>query len=122
MGFFSRMKRAFDGEPEEEQEVKRPKAKIMSQQPDEEKQEDDVEMKTNDEIMVEETEMFEPYHRSYSYHTSSITNNGETKTYTKRLYQDHNGHEYEVEEKILPNGHALINEKEIEDKKIIKES
>merc|ERR1712054_417214 len=108
--FFSRMKRAFDGEPEEEQE-------------------DDVEMKTNDEIMVEETkeeeeekEMFEPYHRSYSYHTSSITNNGETKTYTKRLYQDHNGHEYEVEEKILPNGHALIYEKEIEDKKIIKES
>merc|ERR1712159_443883 len=116
------------GEPEEEQEVKRPKAKIMSQQPDEEKQEDDVEMKTNDEIIVEETkeeeekEMFEPYHRSYSYHTSSITNNGETKTYTKRLYQDHNGHEYEVEEKILPNGHALIYEKEIEDKKIIKES
>merc|ERR1712065_111333 len=91
---------------------------------------DDVEMKTNDEIIVEETkeeeeeekEMFEPYHRSYSYHTSSITNNGETKTYTKRLYQDHNGHEYEVEEKILPNGHALIYEKEIEDKKIIKES
>ena len=128
--FFSRMKRAFDGEPEEEREVKRPKAKIMSQQPDEEKQEDDVEMKTNDEIIVEETkeeeeeekEMFEPYHRSYSYHTSSITNNGETKTYTKRLYQDHNGHEYEVEEKILPNGHALIYEKEIEDKKIIKES
>merc|ERR1712188_49910 len=40
---------------------------------------------------------------------SSITNNGETKTYTKRLYQDH-------------NGHALIYEKEIEDKKIIKES
>merc|ERR1711959_379046 len=105
--FFSRMKRAFDGEPEEEREVKRPKAKIMSQQPDEEKQEDDVEMKTNDEIIVEETkeeeeeekEMFEPYHRSYSYHTSSITNNGETKTYTKRLYQNHNGHEYEVEEK-----------------------
>merc|ERR1712188_223211 len=87
--FFSRMKRAFDGEPEEEEEEK---------------------------------EMFEPYHRSYSYHTSSITNNGETKTYTKRLYQDHNGHEYEVEEKILPNGHALIYEKEIEDKKIIKES
>merc|ERR1711907_442360 len=78
----------------------------MSQQPDEEKQEDDVEMKTNDEIIVEETkeeeeeekEMFEPYHRSYSYHTSSITNNGETKTYTKRLYQDHNGHEYEEED------------------------
>merc|ERR1712070_541303 len=87
------------------------------------------EMKTNDEIIVEtkeeeeeEKEMFEPYHRSYSYHTSSITNNGETKTYTKRLYQDHNGHEYEVEEKLLPNGHALIYEKEIEDKKIIKES
>merc|ERR1712017_53409 len=77
-------KRAFDGEPEEEREVKRPKAKIMSQQPDEEKQEDDVEMKTNDEIIVEETkeeeeeekEMFEPYHRSYSYHTSSIICNG----------------------------------------------
>ena len=45
--FFSRMKRAFDGEPEDEREVKRPKAKIMSQQPDEEKQEDDVEMKTS---------------------------------------------------------------------------
>merc|ERR1712093_955848 len=126
--FFSRMKRAFDGELEEEREVKRPKAKIMSQHHDEEKQEDDVEMKTNDEIMLEETkeeeekEMFEPYHRSYSYHTSSITNNGETKSYTKRLYQDHNGHEYEVEEKVLPNGHALIYEKEIEDKKIIKES
>merc|ERR1712093_325925 len=83
---------------------------------------DDVEMKTNDEIIVEETkeeeeekEMFEPYHRSYSYHTSSITNNGETKTYRKRLYQDHNGHEYEVEEKLLPNGHALIYEKEVEE-------
>merc|ERR1711959_492363 len=46
---------------------------------------DDVEMKTNDEIIVEETKE-------------------------------------EEEEKLLPNGHALIYEKEIEDKKIIKES
>ena len=45
--FFSRMKRAFDGEPEEEREVKRPKAKIMSQQPDEEKQEDDNQLELN---------------------------------------------------------------------------
>merc|ERR1712188_70469 len=69
-------------------------------------------------IMVEETkeeeeekEMFEPYHRSYSYHTSSITNNGETKTYTKRLYQDHNGHEYEVGKK---NNH-LLETKDVEE-------
>lgn len=108
--FFSRMKRASDNEVEKEREVKRPKAKIIN------------EMRKNDDGAETKEEMFEPYQRCYSYHTSSITNNGKTKTYTKRRYQDHKGYEYEVEEKVLPNGQALIYEKEIEDDKTIKES
>merc|ERR1712188_191969 len=70
------MKRASDNEVEKEREVKRPKAKIIN------------EMRKNDDGAETKEEMFEPYQRCYSYHTSSITNNGKTKTYTKRRYQD----------------------------------
>jgi len=55
--------------------------------------------------------------KCYRYHSSSTTEQGKTKTYTKRVFEDEDGHGYEIEERILPSGEALISQKKHENGK-----